>query len=182
MSAFWEWGYPDLPACGPGHRPLHQPSTTMHCPTRGKALVRPLGSRGGAASRPAEDGPPQAPSGAVGISIQGRASRVKDDAGKDRRAPARQTEQFPLWCKGGKDVRGFPKHPPKVSIPVQQDHDHEPHRTDVIAEPTSASSTATLQAKTAFGQGGDVLLSPFKFGHCGIPSRHCDKGRGPGPL
>ena len=114
--------------------------------------------------------------------MQGRASGVKDDARKDRRAPARQAVQFSLWCKGSKDVRRFPKHPPKVSISVQQDHDHEPRRVDVIAEPTSAASTTTLQAKTAFGQGGGVLLSPFKFGRCGIPSRHCDKGRGPGPL
>ena len=92
--------------------------------------------------------------------MQAPASGVKGDARKDRRAPACQTEQFPLWCKGGKDVRGFPKHHPKVSIPVQQDHDHEPRRADVIAEPTSASSTTTLQAKTTFGQAGMYSCPP----------------------
>ena len=86
------------------------------------------------------------------------------------------------FVKRRKDVCGFPKHPPKVSIPVQQDQDHELGRMDVITEPTSASRPEALQAKTSFSQDRMYLLSPFKFGRCGIPSRHCDKGRGPGPL
>ena len=93
-----------------------------------------------------------------------------------------QRRQFPLWCKGGKGVRGFPRHPPKVSILVQQDQASRLGRMDVTTEPTPASLPATLQAKTTFRQDKMYLLSPFKFGHCGIPSRHCDKGRGPRPL
>ena len=111
VSAFSERGYPDLPAYGPGHGPLRQPNTARRAPPQDKALARTLGSRGGAASRPARDGPPQAPSGAAQISMQDPASGVKGDARKDRRAPARQAVQFPLWCKGSKDVRGFPKLP-----------------------------------------------------------------------
>ena len=46
MSAFWEWGYPDLPTCGPGHGPPRQPNTAWRDSTQDKALARTLASQG----------------------------------------------------------------------------------------------------------------------------------------
>ena len=76
----------------------------------------------------------------------------------------------------------LPKHPPKVSLLVQQDQDPKPRMMGVITEPTTASPSTTLQAKTTFRQDRVYLLSPFEFGRCGIPSHQRDEGRGPGPL
>ena len=42
---------------------------------------------------------------------------------------------------------------------------------DVITKPTVASRLEALQAKTTFRQDRMFLLSPFKIGRCGIPSR-----------
>ena len=47
-------------------------------------------------------------------------------------------------------MRGFPRNLAKVSIPVQRDQGHQHGRTDVIAEPTTASRAEALQAKTNF--------------------------------
>ena len=46
---------------------------------------------------------------------------------------------------------------------------------DVITEPTTASRPEALQAKTTFHQDRMYFLSPFKIGHCGIPSRLCSE-------
>ena len=97
------------------------------------------------------------------------------------RAPVRQAVQFPLWCKGSKDVRWFPKHPQrfpfwcnKTMTTSPQDGCHRRAHLCII--------DSYFAGEDRLRTGRDVLLSPFKFGHCGIPSRHCDKGRGPGPL
>ena len=39
VLAFWEWGYPDLHACGPGLARLVK-QTNRTCTAQGKALVR----------------------------------------------------------------------------------------------------------------------------------------------
>lgn len=41
---------------------------------------------------------------------------------KDKRATDCRTQQFPLSCKGGNDVRGFRRHLLEVSTLVQQGH------------------------------------------------------------
>ena len=91
-------------------------------------------------------------------------------------------DSFPFCAKETRTNVGSQGAPPKVSILVQRDRVSERVRTDVTGEPTTTSPPPTLQAKTAFRQDKMYLLSPFKFGRCGIPSHHCDKGRGPGPL
>ena len=42
---------------------------------------------------------------------------------------------------------------------------------DVIAKLTASSRPEALQAKTTFHRDKMYYLSPFKIGHCGIPSR-----------
>ena len=56
-----------------------------------------------------------------------------------RRVPARVVSSFPLWCKGGKRSRGVPRHQAKVAISVQQDHDQEDCKMEVIVEPKTVS-------------------------------------------
>lgn len=67
LSAFWERGYPDLPACGPGLARFVYTSLARNITALNKALVRGQASRGGAASRPARR-LPRYSSGATDIS------------------------------------------------------------------------------------------------------------------
>ena len=67
-------------------------------------------------------------------------------------------------------MRGVPRHHAKVSILVEQDQDRQDDRTEVIAKPTAASPLEPFAGKDYFCRDSLYLLSPFKYGHCGIPS------------
>ena len=116
---FCEWGYPDLLAYGPVLAHFIKQTYRPHI-TQGKALMRGQASRGGMASRPAVVLLRTPPEWWI---FQGKAqpqeSRMTQK--KDTRAANSRTVQFPLWCKGGKDERRFPRHLINVSILVQQD-------------------------------------------------------------
>ena len=64
-----------------------------------------------------------------------------------RRAPACAVSLFPLWCKGGKHMRGVPRHEANVTISVQQDQDQQSGRMEVTMEPRTASSPVPLAAE-----------------------------------
>ena len=117
LSAFWEWGSPDLPTCGLRRgssggpaRPIFISSSSR--PSRGAKPCRAdnrklpqrqphqAGSRGGGeikAGVPREEPVTQA------MTIE------------TRRVPACAVSLFPLWCKGGKHR---PRHRAKVTILV----------------------------------------------------------------
>ena len=59
---------------------------------------------------------------------------------KARRVPARAVSLFPIWCKGGKHMRGVPRHKAKVTVSVQRDQDQQSGRMEVTVEPKTASS------------------------------------------
>ena len=72
------------------------------------------------------------------------ASHDDQEQAGSRRAPARAVSSFPLWCKGGKRRRGVPRHQAKVSLSVQRDQDQQYGRTEITAEPKTASSPVPL--------------------------------------
>ena len=92
-----------------------------------------------------------------------------------------QCTSFLFGAKEASSRHEVPRKQPKFSILVQQDQDHQDGRTEVIVEPTAASQPEAFAGEDHFSQDKMYLLSPFKFGHCGIPS--ClHLGRGPRPL
>ena len=100
LSAFWEQGSPDLPACGPrvaGLACLYgPPSSTRHSrPSRG-AKPREADDR-----RPPQERLRQAGSRGAERSRQGAPREVPVTQAmttRARRAPARAVSSFPLWC------------------------------------------------------------------------------------
>lgn len=153
LSVFWEWGSPDLPACGllcgSIGAPVRPVFINQHSrPSQG---AKP---RGADDIRPPQEWPHQAGSQGGGEIKARGTSRGSHDASHDdqgqvgaRRAPACAVSSFPLWCKGGKHRRGVPRHQTKVSISVQRDQDQQDSRMEVIVEPKTASSPAPLAGK-----------------------------------
>ena len=121
MSAFWEQGYPDFPACGlrrgsrGAQRGPSSPTQTQD-PREGPSLAgRTTWSflRRGLVRLAHEE----AERSRRGTS-RGARDASHDDRGA-RRVPARTASFLPLWCKGGKRMRGIPRPQAKVSISVQ---------------------------------------------------------------
>ena len=112
LSAFWERGSPDLPACGlrrgssggparpifissssrPSRRAKPRGADDRKLPQRQPHQV---GSRGG---REIKAGIPHEEPVTQAMTIE------------TRRAPAIAVSLFPLWCKGSKRRRGVPRH------------------------------------------------------------------------
>ena len=121
-SAFWEWGSPDLPACGLLRGSTSGPVWPVFINQHSRPL-RGAKPRGADDARPPQGRPHQAGSRGGGeINARGT-SRGAHDASHDdqdqagvRRAPTRAVSSFPLWCKGGKHTRGVPRHQAKVAI------------------------------------------------------------------
>ena len=153
LSAFWERGSPDLPACGlrawlkwwPSTAHLHQHKTQD--PREGPSLAgRTMQDflRNGLARQARKE---------VERSRQGTSRGARDASYDDRdqagarRAPTYAVSLFPLWCKGGKHKRAVPRHQAKVAISVQQDQDQWSSRMEVTVEPKTASSPVLLAAE-----------------------------------
>ena len=142
MSAFWERGSPDLPACGVAQR--GGPSTAHLHQHRPKTLARgqaSWGGRRGASSGTASPGwltRRRRDQGEVPHEVPVMQAMTTKDA---RRAPACAVSFFPLWCKGSKRRR---EHQAKASISVQQDQDQPNGRKEVIVEPKQASPPEPL--------------------------------------
>src|SRR3954468_4933385 len=144
MSAFWERGSPDLPACGLRRGSKGGPARPIFINTRPKTLARGQASRGG--RREASSGT---------ASSGGLTRRQRDQGGVPhevpmtqavttrgaRRAPARAVSSFPLWCKGSKRRQGYQA---KAPISVQRDQDQSKGREEVIVEPELASPPEPL--------------------------------------
>ena len=150
MSAFWERGSPDLPACGPRRGSTSGPVRPVFVSQTLKTLARDQASRGGRCKTSSRVASP----GRLAREAERSRQRVPREVPmtqamttKARRAPARAVSSFTLWCKGGKCRRGVPRHQAKVSISVQQDQDQQDGRTEVIVEPKTASSPAPLTGK-----------------------------------
>ena len=146
MSAFWERGSPDLPAyrLRPGSsggpvRPIFISSSSR--PSRGakprgaddrklpQRQPHPAGSRGG---------------GEIKAGIPRKETVMQAMTIETRRAPACAVSLFPLWCIGGKHMRGLPRHQEKVVVSVQRDQDQQSGRIEVTMEPKTASSPVPL--------------------------------------
>ena len=147
VSAFWERGSPDLPACGLRRGSKGGPSAAHLHQHKPKTLARGQASRGGqhgASSGTASSGwlaRRRRDQGGVPHEVPVTQAMTTEGA---RWVPARAVSSFPLWCKGGKRSRGVPRHQAKVSISVQQDQDQQDGRTEVIVEPKTASPLAPL--------------------------------------
>lgn len=98
---------------------LHRPKTNRPGTTHGKALARARASRGGGAPRHA-GGLLRIPPEQRRFQGKTRPHESRMTRGKDRRATDCRMVEFPLSCKGGKDVHKFPRNLPKVSFLVQQ--------------------------------------------------------------
>ena len=149
LSAFWERGSPDLPACGLRRGPSGGPVwpnfiSSSSRPTQG---AKPCGVDD---RRLPQEQPHQAGSrggGEINARVPREDPMTQATTIKARRAPGgRRPAQslFPLWCKGGKHM---PRHRAKVTIPVQRDQDQQSGRMEVIVEPKTASSPVLLAAE-----------------------------------
>ena len=69
-----------------------------------------------------------------------------------RRVSARTASSFPLWCKGGKHMRGVPRHQAKVAISVQRDQYQQSGRMEVTVEPKTVSSPELCAGEDYFCQ------------------------------
>ena len=150
VSAFWERGSPDLPACGLRRGSCGGPVRPTFINARLKTLARGQASRGGRH---------EASSGAAS---PGRLARRWRDQGripcevlvmqamtiKTRQVPACAVSLFPIWCKGGKHRHGVPRHPAKVAISVQRVQDQWSGRTEVTVEPKTASVRTPILSHT----------------------------------
>ena len=146
-------GVPRLACLRPAAWLKGDPARPIFINTRLKTLARGQASRGG--RRGASSG--MASSGWLARSRrdQGRGtSRGAHDASHDDRdqagarwAPACVVSLFPLWCKGGKHMRGVPRQLEKVTISVQRDQDQQSGRMEVTVEPRTASSPVPLAAE-----------------------------------
>ena len=104
LSAFWERGFPDLPACGPRRGYANGPIRHIFINEEIKTLARGQASLGGrrkASSGAASPGR-LARSGDIkaGQTSRGSHDVIHDDRRQvgTRRAPERATSLFPLWC------------------------------------------------------------------------------------
>ena len=147
VSVFWEWGYPDLPACGLWCGSRSGPVRPIFVKHKLKTLARGQASRGGrqgASSGTASSGwlaRRRRDQGGVPHEVPvTQAMTTKAQAGA-RRAPACAVSLFPLWCKGSKHR---PRHQAKVTISVQQDQDQQNGRMEVTVEPKPASPLEPL--------------------------------------
>ena len=143
LSAFWERGSLDLPACGLRRGSKGGPARPIFFNTRLKTLVRGQASRGGRHGA------------SSGTASSGWLARRRRDQGgvphevpmmqamttEARRVPACAESLFPLWCKGGKRRQEYQA---KATILVQQDQDQQNGRIAVIVEPKPASSSEPL--------------------------------------
>ena len=147
LSAFWERGSPDLPACGLRRGSSGGPVRPIFINARLKTLARGQASRGGRQEA------------SSGIASPGWLARRRRDQGRvphevpmmqamttkgASRAPARAVSSFPLWCKGSKRRQEYQA---KASISVQQDQDQPNSRKEVIVEPKPASSPEPLTSE-----------------------------------
>ena len=149
LSAFWERGSPNLPACGLRRGSNGGPVRLVFISARPKTLARGQASRG------------RRHTASSGTASPGRLVRRRRDQGgvprevlmtqammiETRRAPACAVSLFPLWCKGGKHRHGVPRHQAKVAISVQRDQDQQRGRMEVTVEPRTASSPVPLAAE-----------------------------------
>ena len=155
LSAFWEWGSPDLPACGLRRGSKGGPSTAHLHQHKPKTLARGQASRGGRRGA------------SSGVASSGWLTRRRRDqggvphevpvtqamtTGGARRAPARAVSSLPLWCKGGKRSHGVPRRQAKVAISVQRDQDQEDYETEVTVEPKTTSSPELCAGEDYFCQ------------------------------
>ena len=146
LSAFWQRGSPDLPACGLWRgsssgpvRPIFISSSSR--PSRG---AKP---RGADDRKLPQRQPHQAGSrggGEIKAGVPPEEPVTQAMTIETRRAPACAVSLFPLWCKGGKHR---PRHQAKVTIPVQRDQDQQSGRTEVTVELKTASSPMLLAAE-----------------------------------
>ena len=146
LSAFWERGSPDLPACGLRRGSSGGPVwpifiSSSSRPSRG---AKP---RGADDMKLPQRQPHQAGSrggGEIKAGVPREEPVMQAMTIETRRAPAYAVSLFPLWCKEGKHR---PRHRAKVTIPVQRDQEQPNGRTEVTLEPKTASSPVLLAAK-----------------------------------
>ena len=143
LSAFWERGSPDLPACGLWRGSGRGPARPVFI----SSSSRP--SRG-AKPRGADDRklPPRQPhqagsrgGGEIKAGVPHEVLVTQAMTIETRRALACALSLFPLWCKGGKHR---PRHQARVTIPVQRDQGQQSGRTEVTVEPKTASPLVPL--------------------------------------
>ena len=149
LSAFWERGSPDLPACGPRRgcaAGLYDPSSS----TQDSIPLRGAKPRGVDDTRLPQEQPHQAGSrggGEIKAGVPREEPVTQAMTIKIRRPPACVVSLFPLWCNGGKRRRGVPRHQAKVAISVQRDQDQQSGRTEVTMEHKMAPSLVLLAAE-----------------------------------
>ena len=104
LSAFWERGSPDLPACGPRRGCASRPVGPIFINKAFKTLARGQASRGGRRKTSSGAASPGRLTRSGDIKA-GQTSRGSRDVSHDerhqagaRRAPARAVSLFPLWC------------------------------------------------------------------------------------
>src|SRR4051812_13457780 len=181
LSAFWERGSPDLPACGLRRGSNGGPARPIFTNTRPKTLARGQASRGGRHGA------------SSGVTSSGWLTRRRRDQGRvprevpmtqamttkgARRAPARAAFPFPLWSKGASAGEGIKQRHPfrcnktKTSPTVGRRSPWSPerrhHRAFGRRRPTLVR-ISVLDIPLRIGQ----LLAPFPLKYL---------GRGPGPL
>src|SRR4051812_8897989 len=183
LSAFWERGSPDLPACGLWRGSKGRPARPIFINTRLKTLARGQASRGGRCGA------------SSGATSSGWLTRRRRDQGRvphevpmtqamttkgTRKAPAHAVSPFPLWCKGGKRRR---EDQAKASILVQRDQVQSNGGKEVIVEPRTASPQSLWQARTNFSQDKCTRCSPSKWPIVGtLPAQYLGRGSGPLPI
>ena len=146
VSAFWERGSPDLPACGLRRGSKGGPARPIFINTDPRPS-RGAKPRGADDARLPQGRPHQAGSRGAERSRQGVPREVLMTQAmtiETRRVPACVVSSFPLWCKGGKRRHGVPIHQTKVTISVKRDQDQQSGRTEVTVEPKTASSPVPL--------------------------------------
>ena len=122
LSAFWERGSLDLPACGLRRGSSGGPAwpifiSSSSRPSQG---AKPCGADD---RRLLQEQSHQAGSrgdGEIKAGVPREEPVMQAMTIDTRRAPASAVSLFPLWCKGGKHR---PRHQAKVAIPVQRDQD-----------------------------------------------------------
>ena len=72
-----------------------------------------------------------------------------DDQGQAG-ASGRRMGSFLFGVKGASAGEGIPRKQLKVSLFMKRDQDRQDGKTEVITEPTMASGSCALQAKTTF--------------------------------
>ena len=149
LSAFWERGSPDMPACGlrrgsKGAQHGLSSSTQSQDPREGPSLVGRMTRSflGHCLIRLAHE---EAESSRRGT-LRGAHDASHDDQGRQSGA-SRVVSSFPLWCKGSKRRR---EHQAKALVSVQRDQDQPNGRDEVIAEPKQASPPEPLAGEDQF--------------------------------